>query len=92
MKVLKMAQARASLAEYAEKLGDEPLVITRRGWPVAALVSMDNANMETVSLGTNPKFLALIERSRRRQALKGGLSSEEMRQPLTRRGRRRKTD
>ena len=38
-----------------------------------------NANLETVSLSTNPQFLNLIERSRSRVSDKGGVSSEEMR-------------
>ena len=33
----------------------------------------------TVSLSTNPQFLALIERSRARQESEGGISSDEMR-------------
>ncbi|GFP20502.1 hypothetical protein HKBW3S03_02005, partial [Candidatus Hakubella thermalkaliphila] len=41
-----------------------------------------NADMETVSLSTNPQFLALIERSRARQQAEGGISSEEMRRRL----------
>jgi predicted phage gp36 major capsid-like protein len=45
---------------------------------VAALVSISNADIETVSLSNNPKFLNLIERSRARQKSEGGISSEEM--------------
>ncbi len=41
-----------------------------------------DAQQETVSLSTNPKFLALIERSRQRHEQEGGLSSDEMRRRL----------
>ena len=41
-----------------------------------------SADFETVSLSTNPKFLAMIERSRARQKLEGGISSGEMRRRL----------
>jgi hypothetical protein len=52
------------------------------GKPVAALVRITNADVETVSLSNNPKFIALIERSRSRQKSEGGISTEEMRQRL----------
>ncbi|MCL0074055.1 DUF433 domain-containing protein [Dehalococcoidia bacterium] len=52
------------------------------GKPVAALVAIENADMETVSLSANPGFLSLIERSRVRQQAEGGISSEEMRRRL----------
>jgi hypothetical protein len=47
-------------------------------------VSIPNADIETVSLSNNPKFIALIERSRARQKSEGGISSEEMRRRLER--------
>jgi hypothetical protein len=53
-----------------------------RGKPVAALVSLENADMETVSLSTNAQFMALIERSRAHQTEQGGVSAEEMRRRL----------
>jgi hypothetical protein len=40
------------------------------------------ADIETVSLSNNPKFIALIERSRARQKSEGGVSSEAMRRRL----------
>jgi len=38
--------------------------------------------METVSLSNNPKFIALVERSRARQKKEGGISIQEMRRRL----------
>jgi len=43
---------------------------------------VENADAETVSVSTNPKFLALIERSRRRRDAEGGNSSAEVRRRL----------
>ena len=43
-----------------------------------------DADIEAVSLSNNPKFIALIERSRARQRSEGGISSEEMRRRLER--------
>ncbi len=77
-----MAKATSSLAEYARDVDKEPVILTVDGTPVAALVRIENADIETVSLSTNPEFLALIARSRARQKAEGGISSAEMRQRL----------
>ena len=55
------------------------VVITDHGQPVAALVAIENSDLETVSLSTNPQFLDLIERSRARVSDEGGVPSEEVR-------------
>jgi len=82
MKTLEMAQATAPLAEYAQDVDKEPVVLTLGGRPVAALVSIENADLETVTLSIHPRFLALVERSRARQKVEGGISPREMRQRL----------
>jgi prevent-host-death family protein len=80
MKTVEVDQATAPLAEYARDLETEPVILTRRGNPVAALMSLENVDWETISLSTNPKFIALIERVRAQQSAQGGYSSEEVRQ------------
>jgi len=82
MKAIEMTEATATLAEYARQAAIEPVIVTVGGRPVAALVAIENADLETVSLSTHPDFLALIERSRARQQAEGGISSEEMRRRL----------
>jgi antitoxin (DNA-binding transcriptional repressor) of toxin-antitoxin stability system len=82
MKIVEFAEATLPLSDYTKKLRKEPFIITKQGKPVAALVSITNADVETVSLSNNPKFIALIERSRSRQKAEGGLSTEEMRRRL----------
>jgi PHD/YefM family antitoxin component YafN of YafNO toxin-antitoxin module len=82
MKTVEIDQANDSLRNYAGSVRDTPLVITDSGKPVAALLSLDNVDMETVSLSTNPKFLSIIENSRRRQDREGGASGDEMRKRL----------
>ena len=82
MRILEMTEATASLAEYAEELDKEPLILTVGGKPIAALLPIENVDLETVTLSTHPQFLALIERSRARQRSEGGISSEEIRRGL----------
>ncbi|MGH9719967.1 MAG: type II toxin-antitoxin system Phd/YefM family antitoxin, partial [Bryobacteraceae bacterium] len=82
MRTVELDQATQSLAECAQAVGTEPLVVTQNGKPLAVLLPLDNADLETVSLSSNPRFVELIERSRNRLAQEGGLSSEEVRRQL----------
>jgi antitoxin (DNA-binding transcriptional repressor) of toxin-antitoxin stability system len=82
VKTLELTEATAPLAEYAQGVNKEAVILTANGKPVAALVAIENADLETVTLSTHPQFLALIERSRSRQKSEGGISGEEMRRRL----------
>lgn len=81
MKRLPIAKATASLADYTREL-QGPLIVTVRGKPVAALVPLEGVDLETLYVGTSPKFLDIIEQSRRRHESEGGLSTDEMRRRL----------
>jgi PHD/YefM family antitoxin component YafN of YafNO toxin-antitoxin module len=82
MKIVEIGQANATLAEYTSDLAEEPVIITSNGQPIAALITLENVDMETISLSTNPQFIELIERSRARRRAEGGISSTEMRRRL----------
>ena len=82
MKIIKMSEATEPLAEYAQELNKEPLVLTVDDKPVAALVSIENADLETITLSANPQFLSLIAQSRKHQKSGKGISSDEMRRRL----------
>jgi antitoxin (DNA-binding transcriptional repressor) of toxin-antitoxin stability system len=86
MTVLKidMTDATESLASYVRKADAGPVVITADGRPVAALVVLENADLETVALSTDPDFLELIQSSRARHDREGGLSAAEIRERLAR--------
>jgi prevent-host-death family protein len=83
MKVIDKADATATLAEYAEAVQSGPVIVTSQGRPVAALVAIENADLETVSLSTNRQFIDLIQRSRARVRAEGGIPSEEVRRQLS---------
>jgi len=82
MRMLELQKATRSLREYAKESQQEPIVITSRGKAMAVLLPIENADMEAISLSTNPKFIAIIERSRQRHKKEGGISSDEMRRRL----------
>ena len=62
---LDIAEATDPLAVYAQRTDEGPLVVTVDGRPIALVLGLENTDMETVALSNNPKFLSLIERSRR---------------------------
>jgi len=88
VKTIELSGATGSLSEYARKARKEGLVLTRRGRPVAVLVPVDSADVESLSLSTNPDFLAIIERSRTRCKPGSGISTDEMRRRLAERRRK----
>jgi prevent-host-death family protein len=82
MKVLDKAKATGALGDYASNVKQEPVIVTSRGKPIAALLPIENADLETVSLSTNPQFIELIERSRARHKAEGAISGDELRSRL----------
>ena len=79
MKTLELTEATDSLPEYVQQARDEPLVLTRAGKAVAAVVPLADEDLESLAVGTHPDFHAIIERSRARYQAEGGISFEEIR-------------
>ena len=64
MKTLEITKASKTLAEYAQHLGSETIIVIDNKRPVAALVSLNHIDREALSLSTNHEFLSIIEASR----------------------------
>ncbi|OCR01173.1 hypothetical protein BCD67_17550 [Oscillatoriales cyanobacterium USR001] len=71
----------ALLMENYEKT-ELPLILTRNGQPVAALFSVEDVDMETLSISMNPKFLSIIEESKKSQKEEGRIFLEDIYLPL----------
>ncbi len=82
MKKIEVAQATNSLGQYARELDEEPLVLTEGGRAIAALLPIDDADLESLALSLSPKFQALIEQAREEYRNGAGLSSDEVRREL----------
>jgi antitoxin (DNA-binding transcriptional repressor) of toxin-antitoxin stability system len=89
--LLPMADKIAHLSEFEHVIqSEESVTLTINGRPVAilqplvplVLVEDEEADLETVALSTHSQFLELIERSRQRHQVEGGISSDEMRRRL----------
>lgn len=79
MKTIDIHDATVPLADYAHIVNIESVIMTSHGKP---LIDVEDVNVETIALSTNPEFLAIIQHSRRHQGQEGGISSEEMRRRL----------
>ena len=79
---IELKKASEPLSKYAQKARKDPVIVVKKGKPFAAVVPIRNADEETVSLSTNRKFLAIIERSRSRTKKEGAISSKELRRRL----------
>lgn len=83
MKTVEMAEATASLSDYARKARKETLIVTRRGKPIAALMPVDvRTDLENLVVTTHPTFRAIMERSEARYKAEGGLSTKQVRARL----------
>src|SRR5208337_3743741 len=79
MKVVALEKTTMTIAELAK---EGPVVLTRAGQPVVAVKDLSGSDWESVSLASNPKFMALIEESRRSYRDSGGISLEDLRHEL----------
>ncbi|MCC6488488.1 MAG: hypothetical protein IT364_13405 [Candidatus Hydrogenedentes bacterium] len=64
MEIVEMTDTTVDLAEHAAKIAGAPIIVEYQGQPVAALAPVDNTDLETACLSTNPQIVDLIERSR----------------------------
>jgi antitoxin (DNA-binding transcriptional repressor) of toxin-antitoxin stability system len=82
MTKIEFKKASEPLSKYAQRARKDLVIVVKKGKPFAAVVPIRNADDETVSLSTNRKFLAIIERSRSRTKKDGAISSKELRRRL----------
>ena len=81
MKAIEVSQVSA-LAAYVKPGCSEPLLLTDHGRVVATVVPADEDDAQSMLLSIDPKFGAILERSRLRLESEGGLSSTEVRKRL----------
>ena len=81
MKTLDVS-AVAALAPHPQSDAHEALFLTKDGHTVAAVVPAADEDVESLLLGINPKFQAILERSEARLGSEGGLTTAEVRERL----------
>jgi|WetSurMetagenome_2_1015567.scaffolds.fasta_scaffold805020_2 hypothetical protein len=63
MKTVKIPSSNRQLRKMVDEAQDEAILLVSGGKPVAALVGVGDLDLESLSLGTNPKFLRILRRS-----------------------------
>jgi hypothetical protein len=82
MKMFAVEETTLTPKELAALARKEMVVLTRKGNPLVAVKSLSGADWESISLASNPKFIALIEASRKSYRERGGISLDEVRSQL----------
>jgi prevent-host-death family protein len=79
MKVVPLAEVKAKLSAYVDASDKEgPVVITRKGRPVAVLIApKDDDDLEALVLARSPRFLSRLARARRSIREGKGLTEAE---------------
>lgn len=83
MKIAPLAEVKDHFSAYIEECKESPVVVTRNGRPVAMLIAIENdADLDSLLLTHNPRFLQLLEEARQRVQITGGMSLAELRRRL----------
>lgn len=82
MKAIALEDNALTVMQLAEMARKQPVILTRKGKPVVAVKDLSGADWESLSLANNPRFIELIEESRRSYREEGGVGLEEARKRL----------
>lgn len=82
MKLVELEKSKLTLAELAKMAKTGPVILTRKGQPLAAVKDLSHSDWEAISLANNPRFQKLIEESRRSFQEEGGIKLNDLRQEL----------
>jgi len=83
MKSVRLSEITGSLSDYAREGLREPVVVTRQGRPLVAVMPLTPFDdRESVTLATNAKFMEIIERSRASAREHGTIPLAEVRKRL----------
>src|SRR5271157_5969236 len=74
MKFASVADVKGRLSAYLKESQEGPVVVTRNGKAVAVLLAVtDDDELERLVLAHSPKFVALLDKSRRQIEQTGGI-------------------
>jgi hypothetical protein len=82
LKVFPIEETTLTVPDLAELVKEGPVVLTRNGRPWMTVKDASGSDWESISLASNPRFMALIEESRRSHREKGGIRLEDIRREL----------
>jgi len=78
MKIAPVADVKAHFSRYLELSEEGPIIVTKNGRPVAALVSVtEEGELERLVLAHTPKFRHLLDAAERRIQRTGGVKHQD---------------
>jgi prevent-host-death family protein len=78
MKIASVADVKARFSAYVKASGQSPVVITRNGKAVAAIIPLaDDDDVERLMLGYSPKLRAILSAARQRIRSGRGIRHEQ---------------
>ena len=78
MKFAAMAEVQSRLDEYVQASGDEPIVLTRHGKPVAVLYGMtDEDDLERLKMACSPQLQEILRAANKRIDETGGIPHDQ---------------
>jgi len=81
MKSIELSEVSA-LVPLVTPGSQEPVILTRDGRTVAAIVPANEEDVESLLLSISPQFQAILERSQQRLESDGGVPSTDVRKKL----------
>lgn len=81
MKTIELSDI-AALSPHLESASGEPVVVRSHGKTLAAVVPVNDEDVESLLLSINPRFQHILERSEERLRSEGSLSADEVRRRL----------
>jgi hypothetical protein len=82
MKVIPLEGSALTVPELEELVRQGPVVLTRNGLPLMTVNDATGSDWEAVSVRSDPRFISLIEESRRSYRESGGIALEDVRREL----------
>ena len=82
MKTVERSDWSTLLDSYARGAVSEPVVLTVDGRPVATLLPVEEADLESLAVAADPAFRRIIERSRARHEAEGSIELSDLRREL----------
>jgi prevent-host-death family protein len=78
MKIAPIADIKAHLSNYLEQVENGPVIITKNGRPVAALVAItDDDELERLVMAHTPRLRRLLDEAAERIKRGGGIPHDE---------------
>ena len=78
MKIATVAKVRTGFNTYVKECREGPIIVTKNGRPVAALISVsEEEELERLVLAHTPKFNRLLDAASQRIQKNGGVSHED---------------